>query len=133
MLFITAYCEVEKLLARADKYGDIKGEVGRCFLDAHTYNGGEVDIIFIYYRGEEFYAHSVEDAADIIANAEAHFAEARAWRKDAVKMLREMEAATVAHYRATGEWVFEENYSDLFKDVYGFRPRYRNEDLLEIY
>lgn len=132
MLFVTAYSEVEKLLARVDKYGDAKGNIGKCFVEAHTYNG-EIDIIFVYYRGEEFVARSIEDTADIIANAETHFAEVIARREDTIKSLHEMEAWTVAHYRETGEWVFDECYSDWFKDVYGFRPRYRNEDLLEIY
>lgn len=132
MLFITAYSEVEKLLARVDKYGDAKGEIGECFVEAHTYNG-EIDIVFVYYRGEEFIARNVEDVADIIANAEKHFAEAREWENNARAWLREMEADAVARYRQTGEWDFGETYSDLYKDVYGVRPRYRNEDLLEIY
>lgn len=55
-------------------------------------------------------------AADIQRDLDAYEAEQREWKRD----MEDLEMAAAVG-RETGDWSF---YSDVYKDVYGVRPRW---------
>lgn len=139
--YVSTYVELENLVAEAMadgkksggfEYGHAEGSIDGCFVEARTMCG-KLDHIVIYYKGEEFFAYTVDEAETLVNSAACKYAERLEWEMNAREWLREAEAAAVANYRNLGEWFFPENYSDIYKDVYGHRPRFDNAELLACY
>lgn len=129
--YISTYAALENLVEEARFDGFSKSVIDDVFVE---YMDGEFRF---YDRGEYFFAHSLEEAFDLLPQVEALALERveaeREWEHKTWEYLRSLEREAVEGFLATGEWNWDINYSDIYKDLYGVRPRNSNEYYLELY
>lgn len=129
--YVSDYAILENLIEEARAEGSAKTYIDDVLVE---YWQGEFRF---WRRGEDFFAHSLEEALELLPQVEelaaARIWEEQKWERETREHLHRLEREAVEGFLATGEWNWDINYSDIYKDLYGVRPRNSNEYYLELY
>ena len=122
------YNEVLDLDRKGDIYPRIEkdletvyGEDLRVVASVHYYHAAPIIRFMIYYSGRAFGDYDLDTTVDIIDHhLQDKLQEEIAWEDHAYDLLRKMELDG-SYLEPNG--CYSDFYSDLHKDLYGFRPR----------